>query len=407
MATVTTQMALQTAPLGVLYLSFELGEREWKLAFTTGLAQRPRIRVVKARNLERVVAEIAAAKRRFQLPADAPVVSCYEAGRDGMWLHRALLAGGIANCVVDAASIEVNRRARRAKADRLDAEKLVLMLVRYAQGDRRTWHVVHVLTDADEDARQLQRELRAAIDDRTRLTNRIGSLLATQGLTLRLVGDVPAALRALRRWDGTPLPAALRARLEREWAMVEVLAARIAELKRLRRHEITAGTDAASAAMRQLDALRGLGDAVVTTLVREAFGARDFRNRREVGGLAGLVPTPYQSGGMHHEQGISKAGNRYVRHMAVELAWLWLRYQPQSELSQWYRRRFAGRGAAAQRIGIVALARKLLVALWHYLQEGVLPAGAVLKPGAGPAVVAATAAPKVAEGPMAEGAMAA
>lgn len=381
MATATTQTQLQPSAIGVLYMSFELGESDWKLAFTPGLAQRPRLRGVKARQLEKVATEILAAKRRFGLPADAPVVSCYEAGRDGSWLHRALLAYGIQNHVVDAASIEVNRRARRAKADRLDAEKLVLMLVRYDQGDRRAWHVVHVLEDGEEDARQLQRELRATIEDRTRLTNRIGGLLATQGLTLRLTGDVPGALRALRRWDGTPLPPALLERLEREWAMVEVLQARIAGLKKRRHHEITEGTDAASAQMRQLVALRGIGDAFATTLVREAFGPRDFRNRREVGGLAGLTPTPYQSGDTHHEQGISKAGNRYVRHMAVELAWFWLRYQPQSELSQWYRRRFADRGKVAQRIGIVALARKVLIALWRYLRDGVLPAGAALKDG--------------------------
>ncbi len=256
------------------------------------------------------------------------------------------------------------------------------MLVRYAQGDRRTWRVVHVLEDGDEDARQLQRELRAAIDDRTRVTNRIGGLLATQGLTLRLTGGVPAALRALRRWDGTPLPPALLARLEREWATAEALRARIAALKQLRHQELTDGTDTASAQMRQLVQLRGIGDAFATTLVREAFGPRRFRNGREVGALAGLVPTPYQSGTTHHEQGISKAGNRYLRHMAVELAWFWRRYQPQSELSQWYGRRFAGRGKAAERVGIVAVARKVLVALWRYLQDGVLPAGAVLKPGA-------------------------
>jgi transposase len=381
MATATTQTQRPTAAIGVLYMSFELGERDWKLAFTTGLAQRPRLRAVKARQLEKVAGEILAAKRRFGLSADAPVVSCYEAGRDGAWLHRALLARGIRNYVVDAASIEVNRRARRAKADRLDAEKLALMLVRYDQGDRRTWHVVHVLADGEEDARQLQRELRATVEDRGRLTNRIGGLLATQGLTLRLTGDVPAALRALRRWDGTPLPPALLARLEREWAMVEVVQARIRALKRQRRHEIAHGTDAASAQMRELVDLRGVGDAFATTLVREAFGPRVFRNRREVGGLAGLTPTPYQSGDSHHEQGISKAGNRYLRHMAVELAWCWLRYQPQSELSQWYRRRFADRGPAAPRIGIVAVARKLLIALWRYLRDGVPPAGALRKDG--------------------------
>jgi transposase len=381
MATVTTQIARQTAMPSVLYLAFELGEKDWKLAFTPGLAQRPRVRVVKARALETVAAEMDAARRRFGLPADTPVVSCYEAGRDGTWLHRALLARGIQNHVVDAASIEVNRRARRAKADRLDAEKLVLMLVRYAQGDRRTWHVVHVLTDGDEDARQLQRELRATTDDRIRLTNRIGGLLATQGLTLRLTGDVPAALRTLHRWDGTPLPPALLARLEREWAMVQGLQARITALKMQRRHERTTGTDAASAQMRQLVELRGIGDAFATTLVREAFGPRVFQNRRQVGAIAGLTPTPYQSGDTHHEQGISKAGNRSLRHMAVELAWFWLRYQPQSELSQWYRRRFADRGKVAQRIGIVALARKVLIALWRYLEDGVRPAGATLKRG--------------------------
>lgn len=275
MATVTTQPAVQTAPtIGTLYMSFELGETQWKLGFTTGLAQRPRLRAVKARDLAKVLAEIAAAKRRFALPADAPVVSCSEAGRDGTWLHRALVAQGIRNHVVDAASIEVNRRARRAKADRLDAEKLALMLVRYDLGDRRVWHVVHVLEEGDEDARQLQRELRAAIEDRTRLTNRIGSLLATQGLTHRLTGDVPAALRALRRWDGTPLPPALLARLEREWAMVEAVQARIRALKRQRHAAITRGTDAASAQMRRLVELRGIGDAFATTLVREAFGPR-------------------------------------------------------------------------------------------------------------------------------------
>jgi transposase len=379
MATATTQTAVGTSMTGVLYVAFELGETEWKLAFSTGLAQRPRVRVVKARDLAKVTAELAAARRRFGLPADAPGVSCYEAGRDGFWLHRALVAAGITNRVVDAASIEVNRRARRAKADRLDAEKLVLMLIRAEQGDPRVWHVVHVLDDGDEDARQLQRELRATIEDRTRLTNRIGSLLATQGVTLRLTGDVPAALRGVRRWDGTPLPPALVARLEREWAMVEGLTARLAALKKCRHQEITAGTDAASEQMRQLVELRGIGDAFATTLVREAFGSRTFHNRREVGAIAGLTPTPYQSGGTHHEQGISKAGNRYLRHMAVELAWFWLRYQPCSELSQWYQRRFAGRGKAAQQIGIVALARKLLIALWRYVTVGVMPVGAKRK----------------------------
>lgn len=380
MTPVTTRVVESLAPAApaMLHLAFELAEVHWKLAFTTGLGQRPRHRTIKARQLAALWEEIAKAKQRFGLPSDAPVVSCYEAGRDGFWLHRALLAQGITNRVVDAASIEVNRRARRAKADRLDAEKLVLMLVRAEQGDRRVWHVVHVPGEADEDARQLQRELRACVEDRTALTNRIQGLLATHGVRLVLGGDMPARLRAVRRWDGTPLPDALVARLEREWAAVEALATRITGLKAERRAEIR-GTDAAGAQMRHLIQLRGIGAAFATTFVREVFGWRTFQNGRQVGALTGLTPTPYQTGDSPREQGMSKAGNRYVRHMATELAWCWLRYQPQSALSQWYQRRFGGGGRVAQRIGIVALARRLVIALWRYLQTNTVPEGARMK----------------------------
>jgi transposase len=236
--------------------------------------------------------EITTAKRRFGLREETPVVSCYEAGRDGSWLHRALLARGITNRVVDASSIEVNRRARRAKADRLDAEKLVLMLVRAEQGDPRVWHVVAVPGEADEDARQLQRELHACAEDRTALTNRIQGLLATHGVRLCLRDDLPAVLRTVRRWDGTPLPPALVARLEREWASVAALAPRITALKAERRAQIRQGTDQASAQMRHLLQLRGIGAAFATTFVREFFGWRTFRNGRQVGALTGLTPTP-------------------------------------------------------------------------------------------------------------------
>jgi transposase len=378
-----------------LYLSLELGTT-WKLAFTPGLGQRPRVRGIAARALDRLDHEIASAKRRFALPAAARVVSCYEAGRDGFWLHRALVARGIENRVVDSSSIEVNRRARRVKDDGPDAEKLVLMLVRFAEGDRRVWKVVTVPTEADEDRRTLNRELDALTRDRTAFVNRLHGLLATQGVRLELTGDVSAKLAAVRRWDGTPVPAELQARLGREWASVGHLTERIDGLKAERRRRLQAALDRAPAGeresasresgearadeyLRRLYALRGIGETGAWTYVREFFGWREFRNRRQVGGLAGLTPTSYSSGASRRELGVSKAGNRYIRYLAVELAWIWVRYQPQSALSRWYQARFGHGSSRLRRIGIVALARKLLIALWRYLETGVVPEGAMLK----------------------------
>jgi len=391
MATVTTR---SEQPARTLHLAFDLGNRIWTLAFATSVAPAPPLRTMSARNLAQLDTEIAAAKARFGLAPDAPVVSCYEAGRDGFWLHRALVRRGIANRVVDSASIEVNRRARRAKADHLDAEKLVVMLVRAAQGDPRVWHEVGVPSEAAEDARTLHREFAAVTAARTAVRTRMHGLLATQGVTLALTGDVGAALGAVRRWDGTPLPPALLARLGREWAEVQHLTTRVLALRAARRAPLRAAADAtpnampdataamearARAQMRQLARLGAVGEAIATVLVREFFSWRTFRNGREVGALAGLVPTPYQSGTQHHEQGISKAGNRHVRHMAVELAWCWLRYQPQSALAQWYGAHFGGGGPGRRRVGVVALARKLLIALWRYLETGAVPDGARLK----------------------------
>jgi transposase len=379
MSTVTTH-SLHAMPMGpVLYLALELGETRWMLGFTTGLGQAPRMRPIKARDLEAVRREIGRALARFHLPAGTPVLSCYEAGREGFWLHRALLAAGIANRVVDASSIEVNRRARRAKTDRLDAQKLVTMLVRKVLGDPRVWHEVHVPAEGDEDARHLDRELDGLIRARTAVLSRMNGLLATQGLVLKLRGDVPAALAAVRRWDDTALPPRLRARLERAWTEAEHLRAQIDARKAERHATLCTGTTPAHAQMRRLVALRGIGDTLSSGLVREAFGWRAFRNQRQVGGYAGLGGTPYASGDVQREQGMSRAGNRYVRYLAIELAWLWLHYQPESALSRWYRTTFGGQGRIRQRIGIVALARKLLIALWRYLETGVVPEGAVTK----------------------------
>ena len=374
-----------------LYLAFELGDRHWTVGTTTGLGQRPRRRVIAARALDAVWEEIARAKQRFRLAADAPVVSCYEAGPDGFWLHRALGAHGVANVVVDASSIEVNRRARRAKADALDVEKLAEMLLRYHAGERRVWHVVRVPSVADEDRRQLERERMSRVQEHTRLLNRIRGLLVTQGVLLPLRGDVPATLARVRLWDGSPLPPALLTRITREWQRVETVAAELRALEAERRALLsprrfgpspTAADPerAVAGCARQLLQLRSIGPTIAWALTTELFAWRQFRNRRELGAVLGLVPTPYQSGTSHHEQGISRAGNARLRGLAVELAWLWLRHQPQSALSQWYHQRFAHGGPRLRRIGIVALARKLVIALWRYVQDNLLPAGALLKP---------------------------
>ena len=371
----------------MLYLALELSQRGWTLAFTTGRGQVARIRKISAGALEALEAEIARARRRFGLPPTAPVVSCYEAGRDAFWVHRALLARGIVNAVVDAASIEVNRRQRRAKTDRLDARKLVAMLVRWHDGERGVWHVIHVPSEADEDRRHLERERQTLVAEQTRLVNRLQELLATQGVTLALAGDVRAQLGTVRRWDGTALPAGLRTRLEREWARIEAVRTALRALGSERHRRMTTAAPAPAdapvmAKARRLVQLRAIGETLAWVLATELFGWRAFQNRRQVGGFVGLTPTPFQSGGGPREQGITRNGSRELRALVIELAWLWLRYQPQSALSQWYRRTYAGASPRLRRIGIVALARKLLVALWRYVDFGELPAGACLKDAA-------------------------
>jgi transposase len=363
-----------------LFLALELGESTWKLAFTPGLDQKPRERTIAARDREALRAEVAGARRRFGLPARAPVVSCYEAGREGFWLHRFLVAEGIENRVVDAASIEVNRRSRHVKTDRMDVHRLLRLLVRESLGEEHVWAVVRVPSPEEEDRRHLHRELVAAKRDRTRVTNRIQGLLANHGLRIEWRRPLGPQLDALRLWDGAHLPPGLRARIEREWARVELLNRQIRALEAERREAIRTGRDRAMAQVRQLVALQGIGSNSAWLYVMEFFGWRRFRNRKQVGSLAGLTPTPHQSGEESREQGIGRDGNRYVRGMAIEIAWGWLRFQPRSALTRWYQRRFGRGSSRLRRIGIVALARKLLIALWRFLETGVMPDGAVLAP---------------------------
>jgi transposase len=360
----------------VLYVAFELGWGSWKMAFTVGAGQSPRIRTVPARSTSSVLHEIKMAKLRFGLPANAPVVSCYEAGRDGFWLHRFLLQQGIQNIVVDSASIEVSRRKRRAKSDRLDATKLVSMLIRWHNGERKVWSVVHVPAVADEDGRQLHRELIELKAERTELLNRIKGLLAGLGLTITVDAKLPARLEKLKQWDDTTVPSALKARILREFERWQLVMRQIRELERERAQKIRTDPSPQAEQARRLMTLKGIGENGAWLLVHEFFGWRQIRNRRELASLAGLAPTPYDSGGSRHEQGISKAGNRLVRWMMVQLAWGWLGYQPRSKLSRWYQRRFGQGKSRVRKLGIVALARKLLIALWRYVETGEVPAGA-------------------------------
>jgi transposase len=313
------------------------------------------------------------------LPETAPVVSCYEAGREGFWLHRLLLAQGITNHVVDSSAIEVSRRQRRAKSDGLDVRKLLSMLMRYEQGERKVWHVIKVPSMEAEDQRHLHRDLETLKQERASTTTRIKGLLSSYGIRVTSMTKLPEQLDALRLWDGSPIPPGLRRRVLRVYGHHTFLSEQIAEVEAQRRAQLQTSSDASIDKVRQLIQLKGIGINGSWLLVMEFFGWRELKHRREVGGLAGLTPTPYQSGESAREQGITKSGNRHVRWMTTELAWSWLRYQPDSALSVWFRERFGGGGKRLRRIGIVAVARKLLIALWRFLEKGVLPEGAVLK----------------------------
>ena len=377
----TSQTRNRPYDIPALYMAFELGEGNWKIGFTTGFGQQPRLRTIPSRDLAALACEIQAARRRFRVSAEAPVRSCYEAGRDGFWLHRWLLECEIDNLVVDSSSIEVSRRKRRAKTDRLDAGSLLRLLQRYFGGERRVWSVVHVPTPEDEDRRHLHRELMDLKRERTRLSNRIQGLLSSQGIRLPLHVDFICRIDDLRIWDGSPLPPDLQARITGTWERACTLRSRINALETAQRQQIRAGNDPVLDQVRQLASLRGIGVRSAWLFTMEFFAWRRFQNRRQVGGLAGLTPTPHQSGDTNRDLGISKAGNRLVRMVAVEIAWSWLRRQPESELARWYNAKFGHGSSRLRRIGIVALARKLLIELWRYLETGIPPAGAQFKTG--------------------------
>jgi len=380
MCAAATQAAQYSVSSSTLLLAFELGQKTWKLGFAVGFTDRPWVREISGGDTRALIEEVKRAKRQLGLRPDAPVVSCYEAGRDGFWLHRFLVSIGIQSHVIDSSSIRVDRRARRIKTDRLDVCELLKMLVRFTAGEPKVWSVVHVPNLLDEDARARHRELRTLVKERTRCTNRIKGLLMNHGIRLSAVGrQFLPWLETARLWDGTPVPAGVRQRLTREYERRELAHRQILALETEQRVVVRTAKDKALAQIQQLADLRGIGTKSATVLAREFFAWRQFRSRRQVGALAGLTPGRFQSGDTDRDTGISKAGNRYVRAVAIELAWSWLRHQRNSTLSRWYERRFGRGSPRARKVGIVALARKLLIALWQYLDFDVMPEDARLK----------------------------
>jgi transposase len=361
-----------------LYVAFELGSKEWLLTMSTApdaKRQRTRVRPGDGAAIQRA---LAAAKARCGLAAEALVRSCYEAGRDGFWPDRLLTQLGVVNLVVDSSSIEVSRRARRAKTDRLDGEQLLRLLLRHWGGERGMWHVVHVPSRAREDARQASRGLTTLTAERTRYRNRIHSLLALHGVARqRLDAQFPARLATTPDWAGAALPAGVQARVLATWRLLQVVEAERQQAQRRERQQVRP-TPAAPTAAQRLARLRGVAARSATILADELF-SRPLRNRREVGALSGLVSAPYRSGTIAGDQGVAPSGLPAVRRVAVEIAWAWVQYQPLSALTRWYQRRFGGGGAVTRRIGIVAVARRVIIALWRYVTQGIVPEGALLK----------------------------
>ena len=323
--------------------------------------------------------------RRLQVRAEqitggpVKIVVIQEAGLDGFWVHRLLDANGIESHVVDPASIAVPRRRRRAKTDAIDGETLLRTLLAWQRGEPRVCAMVVPPTPEQEDRRRTSRERAVLLQERVRHVNRIKGLLAGQGITdyEPLHKDRRAYLAALKTGDGQPLPLRLKAELLREIELIELLIRQIAEVE-VERDTVELDAEGNQSPVALLARLKAIGPQIAAVLYLEGL-YRSFANRREVAAYAGLVPTPWRSGTIDREQGISKAGNRRLRHIMIELAWLWVRHQPDSALSRWFRARVGTERGRIRRVAIVALARKLLIALWRYVTHGEVPEGAVLK----------------------------
>jgi len=367
-----------------IYVAFELSKAKWKLGVVVPGSPKTSYFNV-AGGDSAALSELLAKWRAKATATGKPVriMSCYEAGYDGHWLHRWLTDRGVTNYEIDPASIEVNRRARRAKTDRIDVDQLMRTLAAHVRGEPRVCSVVRVPSHEDEDRRRVSRERKRLQNERTQHSNRIIGLLHGQGIrdVQPLKRGLLASLDQLRTGDGRALLAKLKAEIVREHERLCLVNKQLSELEAASQAEVkAAASGSAGAQIKELARLRGIGLRSGRDLVNEVF-YRSFNNGRQVGSFLGTVNSPYNSGNSKRDQGISKAGNKRARALSIQLAWLWLKHQPESELSRWFQARVGELKGRIRRIHIVALARKLMIALWKYLTTGLVPAGAVFGRG--------------------------
>lgn len=364
-----------------LYMALDMGRDSWQLALSDGGTIRRDAKVdrtdVQAGKRD-LLAEIAKARQRFGLADDAQVHAVYEAGRDGFWLARWLIAQGVQCIVIDPCAILVDRKAKHRKNDAIDARALLDLLVRHVTGDRLLKPVCVPPPDA-EDARELGRLLTKLGRTRREYIARLRSLLWGRGIDVDYRTDLPASFDDMRTGDDRPLDPVLRLECEVLCRQIAHVDREICRLEDTRALEIAKPVTPAQTQARQLERLVGIGPIGSWTLAHELFSWREFASSKKIAAFVGLAPTPWCSGTMQRDQGISKAGSGPLRALLVQLAWAWLRLQPESELSQWFRTRFGETAKRSKRVGIIAVARKLLVALWRYVTLGVVPAGAHVK----------------------------
>jgi transposase len=371
-----------------VHIAIELSFSSWLVAVSLPGAEKPRLHRVEGGDTSALLKLIAEQRSHASAKLDgiADVACCFEAGRDGFWLQRLLSTHGIAAYVLEPTSILVNRRARRAKTDRLDAQGLLRVLAAWLAGDRQVCSMVRVPTPDEEDAKRPHREREHLVAEKLRIENRIEALLFTQGIRGRpSLRSWDRDLAELRTGDGRALPPLLRAELDRLRRRLVLTLELIHEVEAERTEALAAtADDAATRKIAVLQGIRGIGTNFAAVLVREVF-YRSFDNRRQLASYVGIAPMPYQSGGMDRDRGISRAGNPRARTALIQLAWLWLRYQPGSVLAMWFRERVGTLQGRTRRIAIVAMARKLLIALWRYVETGVRPDRITLRAEAGTA----------------------
>lgn len=377
---ITPGQAATETQHAVIAVSLELSPKKWLVTSLSPGSEKLSKRWIEGgagAGLLALLAELRARAER-RIGGAVRLVTIAEAGLDGFWLHRLLVANGIESHVVDPGSVAAPRRKRRAKSDGIDGETLVRVLLAWLRHEPRVCSMVRPPSVEEEDRRRLGREREALVRERTRETNRVHGLLASQGIRGfdPLRRGARERLAGLATGDGRPLPPRLRATLERALDRLALIVTQLVEVEAACAAELAAADARDPAAL--LPALRGLGETTIATLAFEGFW-HGFANRRQIAGYAGLAATPWRSGQLVHEQGTGGSGNPRLRKAMIQLAWLWLRHQPGSALSRWYHQRVGKVKGRVRRIAIAALARKLLVALWRYVTQGVLPAGALLK----------------------------